>query len=87
MDAPTSIDIRNDVPRRFRVIDAKTGEPINGVIAANVTTGTVRRFEIENGHLVRNGDTFVIVDEDRDIRIEVIDENGHEAVTLPGAQG
>jgi hypothetical protein len=90
MDTPTSIDTGrvedHDILRGLQVIDTATGEPINGVIAADAIAGTVRRFEIENGNLVRDGDTFVIVDEKRDIRIAVIGENGPEIVALPGAE-
>lgn len=81
MDTPTSIDTGrvedHDIQRRLQVIDTATGEPITGVIAADAVAGTVRRFEVENGNLVRDGDTFVIVDEERDIQI----------VALPGSQG
>jgi len=91
MDTPTSIDTGriedHDAMRRLQVIDTATGEPIKGVIAANVITGTVLRYEVENGNLVLDGDVFVTVDEVRAIRIEVIGENGPEIMALPGAEG
>jgi hypothetical protein len=93
MDTPTSIDTGrvedHDILRRLQVVDTATGEPIKGVIAADAIAGTVRRFEVENGNLVLNGDSFVIVDEERDIRIEVIGEDGDgtEIIGLLGAQG
>jgi len=76
MNLPTSIDIGraddHDVLRRVRVVDAATGETIAGVITADAIAGTVRRFEVDAGQLVLKDDSFVIVDEERDIRIEWI---------------
>ncbi|MBD8548004.1 hypothetical protein [Sphingomonas sp. CFBP 8760] len=91
MDAPTSIDtgrvMERDDQRCLQVVDANTGEPVSGVIAADAIAGTVRRFEVENGNLVRDGDTFVIVDERRDIRIEWIVPMVVDVSQPTGAQG
>jgi biotin carboxyl carrier protein len=54
-----------------RVVDAASGEAIEKVISADSAAGTVTRFAVEDGNLVRENDAFVIVTEDRAIRIEI----------------
>lgn len=77
--APTAIASGAFPPEmlaRLRVVDAATGETIAGVIEADAEAGTVRRFEVEGGNIVRKGDSFAVVDEQRDIRIEWIEPTG-----------
>ena len=62
-----------DVAAQLRVVDAKTGEPIERVLDADADAGTVRRYAVEDGNLVRDGDSFAIVEEERAIRIEWIE--------------
>ncbi len=74
--APTLIvagGMPNDVAANLRVVDAGTGETIECVLDADAGTGTVRRYAVEDGNLVREGDSFKVVDEIRAIRIEWID--------------
>lgn len=52
------------------VVDTKTGEVIAQVIEADVATGKLRRYAIENGLLVREDNAFKVIDEDRAIRID-----------------
>ncbi len=59
-----------DVLERIRVVDAQTGERIDKVLAADAEAGTVTRYAIENGALVREGDRYKMIEESRDIRIE-----------------
>jgi hypothetical protein len=73
--APTAIAadaLPNDILANLHVVDAATGETIARVLEADATTGKVRRYAIEDGNLVREGDAFKIVDETREIRIEWI---------------
>jgi len=53
-----------------RVIDAQTGDVITNVIEADAKAGTVRRFAVEGGVLVREDNAFVVIDEKRAVRIE-----------------
>ncbi len=62
----------DDVLRNVRVVDAATGEEIIRVISADAVAGTVTRFVVEDGNLVREGDAFTTVTEERAIRIEWI---------------
>lgn len=55
---------------RVRVIDAETGEVIKKVIEADAEAGKIVRFAIEGGALVRDGDHFQTIEEERQIRIE-----------------
>ena len=57
----------------MRVVDAKSGDAIEQVIEANVTTGKVRRYAVEAGLLVREDNEFKVIEEDRAIRIEQIE--------------
>ena len=73
--APTAIvggALPNDVLANLRVLDAETGLPIERVLDADAAAGTVRRYEVVDGNLVREGDSYKIVDEQRAIRIEWI---------------
>jgi hypothetical protein len=75
--APTAVNVRTlpfDLLKRVRVIDASTGEPIERVIEADSEAGTVKRFAVENGNLVREDDHFKVIEEQRPIRIEIADE-------------
>lgn len=62
----------DDILCNVRVVDAATGEEIIRVISADAVAGTVTRFLVEDGNLVRNGGVFETVTEDRAIRIEWI---------------
>jgi len=62
----------DEVLRNIRVLDAATGEEIIRVISADAVAGTVTRFVVEDGNLVREGNAFAIVTEERAIRIEWI---------------
>ncbi len=62
----------DDVLRNIRVVDAATGEEIVRVISADAVAGTVTRFVVEDGNLVREGNAFATVTEERAIRIEWI---------------
>lgn len=62
----------DDVLRNIRVVDAATGEEIIRVISADAVAGTVTRFLVEDGNLVREGNAFATVTEERAIRIEWI---------------
>lgn len=54
-----------------RIVDAVSGEILSHVIEADPVVGRVRRFAVEDGILVRDMDGFVILDEARDIRLDV----------------
>lgn len=58
---------------RLRIVDAETGEPIRKVIEADADKGKLIRFAVEDGALVREGDRFKMIEEDRAIRIEWAD--------------
>lgn len=76
LPAPTMIvagGLTNDVAANLRVVDAATGETIERVLDADADAGKVSRYAVEDGNLIREGDSFKIVDEDRAIRIEWID--------------
>lgn len=62
-----------EICANLRIVDAGTGEPIERVIRADAGAGTVSRYRVEEGNLVREGDLFATVDEERAIRIEWID--------------
>lgn len=62
----------DEVLRNIRVVDAATGEEIIRVISADAVAGTVTRFLVEDGNLVRKDDAFETVTEERAIRIEWI---------------
>ncbi len=62
----------DEVLRNIRVVDAATGEEIIRVISADTVAGTVTRFVVEDGNLVREGNAFATVTEERAIRIEWI---------------
>ena len=51
----------DDVLRNIRVVDAATGEEIIRVISADAVAGTVTRFVVEDGNLVREGNAFATV--------------------------
>lgn len=54
------------------VVDAKTGETIERVRRYDVDAGQVSRFEVKDGNLVREGDSYKLIDEAREIRVEWI---------------
>lgn len=73
--APSILDASTDdeTLRNVRVVDAATGEAIERVISADADAGKVSRYAIDaDGNLVRENDTYQIVDEDRAIAIEWI---------------
>ncbi|MBV2148619.1 hypothetical protein KRZ98_10010 [Sphingobium sp. AS12] len=55
---------------KVRVIDVETGKRIEKVIEADAETGKLLRFAVEGGALVRDGDHFQTIEEERPIRIE-----------------
>jgi|EndMetStandDraft_7_1072992.scaffolds.fasta_scaffold22848_5 hypothetical protein len=55
---------------KVRVIDADSGELIANVIEADAEAGKLERYVVEGGALVRDGDRFKTIAEDRAIRIE-----------------
>ena len=67
---PTSVSATTPNRELLKVVDAGTGREIAQVIEADAQKGTVKRFAVEKGNLVRDGDTFVIVEEERAIRID-----------------
>jgi hypothetical protein len=77
---PTSIDARTagDLRSRLSVIDVNTGKVIDKVIKADTEAGTVTRFAVEDGNLVRKNDRFVTITEDRPIRFEWSEEAAAE---------
>lgn len=93
---PTSVAFGttpNEILANVRIVDAGTGEPIDRVISADSDAGKVSRYAIEDGNLVREGNAFKTVDEDRKIRIEWIDppveqvaDDGAPADPAVGAQ-
>ncbi|WP_433910377.1 hypothetical protein [Sphingomonas yabuuchiae] len=75
MAAATAIaagETSDEVLRNIRVVDAATGEEIIRVISADAVAGTVTRFLVEDGNLVRKDGAFETVTEERAIRIEWI---------------
>ncbi|WP_242095420.1 hypothetical protein [Sphingomonas sp. CROZ-RG-20F-R02-07] len=73
---PTAVKIGEasaDVAARLRIVDAATGATIDRVVEADSVTGKIRRMAVENGNLIREGDRFKVIDEDRAIRIEWIE--------------
>lgn len=71
---PTAIDYSvPGAPRNVAVFDRGTGEQIEKVIFADAASGKVVRYAVEDGNLVRDGDDFARIEEDRDIRIEWIE--------------
>ena len=73
--APSILDASTDdeTLRNVRVVDASTGTAIERVITADADAGKVSRYAIDaDGNLVRENDTYQIVDEDRAIAIEWI---------------
>lgn len=69
LDASTDDETRHNV----RVVDAASGDVIERVISADADAGKVSHYAIDaDGNLVRENDTYQIVDEDRSIAIEWI---------------
>jgi len=62
-----------DLAANIRVVDARSGDTITNVIEADADKGMVRRHEVVDGNLVREGDAFKVLEEKREIRIEWID--------------
>jgi hypothetical protein len=58
---------------RLRVVDAETGKTIRHVLEVDTEKGKLSRHEIHKGNLVRDGDSFKVVTEDRATRLEWID--------------
>lgn len=67
--APVRVDA---MPANLRLRDSATGEEIIQVIAYDRDAGTVTRHQLHDGNLVREGDRYAIVTEQRDFRVEVI---------------
>ena len=92
--AVAAAETSDDVLRNVRVVDAATGEEIIRVISADAVAGTVTRFLVEDGNLVRKDGAFETVTEDRAIRIEWIvppeaeaePDAGQPATSDPAAQ-
>jgi hypothetical protein len=63
----------DDMAGALRIVDARTGDLITNVIEADTAAGKVRRFDVVDGNLVREGDAYKVIDEDRKIRIEFAD--------------
>lgn len=59
-----------EINNNVRIVDAKSGDEIVKVIEADADKGKVRRFDVQDGNLVRENDAFKVVDEDRAIRVE-----------------
>ncbi|WP_088183580.1 hypothetical protein [Sphingobium sp. Z007] len=58
---------------RIAVVDAETGDRIEKVIQADADAGKVTRFVVEDGALVRDGNRYRTIEEERKIRIEWTD--------------
>jgi hypothetical protein len=73
--APTYVKL-GDTPEwdRIRVVDAETGKQISHVLEADSEKGFVRRFAVEHGNFVREGSNFKIIEEDRKVRLEWIED-------------
>ena len=92
--APTMIvagALPNDIARNLRVVDADSGETIERVLDADADAGTLRRHEVTDGNLVREGDSFRVVEEKRAIRIEwieppIADEGGTDGSPAPAGE-
>lgn len=74
---PKVVDVKTsplDLVRNVRVVDTATGEAIAKVISADADAGKLTRFDVDGeGNLVREKDTFKVIEEDRAIRIDWID--------------
>lgn len=57
---------------RLRVVDPATGETISHVRGYDQDAGTLTRMKIADGNLVREGDHFATVVEERAFRVEWI---------------
>lgn len=66
----------------LRVLDKASGTALDAVLMADAEAGRVRRYEVKDGDLVREGNSFKLVEEDRAVTIEWIDPPAAEA---PGA--
>lgn len=71
-DLPAQLAAGDAEARGIRVIDAATGEPIARVIEADAQAGTLSRYALKDGNLVREGDRFLVLAEEREIRFEWI---------------
>lgn len=60
------------IHHNVRVIDVETGKVIDKVISADAEAGKLTRYAVEKGNLVRDGDRFQMIEEERKIRIEWI---------------
>ncbi|WP_267395580.1 MULTISPECIES: hypothetical protein [unclassified Sphingomonas] len=76
--APTSVEIGvtpRDIADNLRIVDADTGKTIKRVIKADAEAGKVTRYDIDSdNNLVREGNAFKVVEEDRAHRIEWVKE-------------
>lgn len=73
--APSVLDhtTSDDIVRNVRVVDVATGETIPRVISADVVSGTVSSYAVdEDGNLVRENDKYQILVVDRAIEIQWI---------------
>lgn len=82
---PTAVVAGDRLSRRIRVLDANSGEPIAYVAEADAAAGRVRRFAVEDGAFVREGNALKIIEEDRAIRFEWIDV-ADGVITAPAAE-
>lgn len=77
-DAPPRRAVIGETParvaNRLRVLDAATGEAVEKVIAYDMDAGTVTRYLVEGGNLVRKDNAFVTITEDRSIRVEWVED-------------
>ena len=70
---PRQADVSTTSPAihtRLRVVDPANGETISHVRAYDQDAGTLTRMKIEDGNLVREGDHFATVTEERAFRVE-----------------
>jgi hypothetical protein len=54
-----------------RIVDVVSGEILSHVVEVDPVVGRVRRFQVEDDVFVRDADGFVILDEAREIRLDV----------------
>lgn len=72
---PRQTDVATTSPAihtRLRVVDPANGDTISHVRAYDQDARTLTRMKIEDGNLVREGDHFATVTEERDFRVEWI---------------
>ena len=70
---PTKLSVGDADAQRIRIVDAETGKAITHVLSVDTEKGTLSRYAVEKGNLVRKDDRFVVIDEERAVRLEWID--------------